>query len=132
MTPNQKLLVQSSFTQLQAVSQSVAAEFYDRLFELDPSLRPLFKNNIEEQGRKLMEMLRLVVNNLDRLDEILSTVQGSGSRHVSYGTKAHDYETVGNALLWVLRKRLGTAFTKEVEEAWVIAYNTLARLMIAA
>src|SRR5215831_15189021 len=41
-----------------------------RLFELQPSLRPLFKISLEEQSRKLLDTLRAVVESLDRFDEL--------------------------------------------------------------
>jgi len=39
------------------------------------------------------------------------------------------YALVGTALLWALAKGLGTAFTPEVEAAWLSAYGLLSDLM---
>jgi hemoglobin-like flavoprotein len=76
-----------------------------------------------------MQMLALAVNSLDRLEQLLPVVQSLGTRHVSYGVRDKDYETVGQALLWTLRKGLGEAFTPDVELAWTNVYATLASAM---
>jgi hemoglobin-like flavoprotein len=129
MTNEQIKLVQDSFRQVAPIAETAAELFYARLFELDPGLELLFKGNLNEQGRKLMQMLGLAVNSLDRLEQLLPVVRSLGTRHVSYGVRARDYETVGQALLWTLRKGLGEAFTPDVETAWSDVYATLASTM---
>lgn len=129
MTPKQKTLVQDSFTKVAPIADQAAALFYNRLFELDPDLRALFKGDMEEQGRKLMKMIGTAVNGLDRLDEIVPTVQDLGRRHVGYGVKDADYDTVGDALLWTLEQGLGDDFTVETREAWAEVYGILADTM---
>jgi hemoglobin-like flavoprotein len=125
----QKALVQTSFAQVQPIADAAAAMFYSRLFELDPTLRPLFKGDMEEQGRKLMEMLTLAVKGLDRPEALLPALTLLGRRHAGYGVKEHDYETVGEALLWTLEQGLGPSFTPEVREAWTALYGFVADTM---
>ena len=129
MTNEQIKLVQDSFRQVAPIAETAAQLFYARLFELDPDLELLFKGNLSEQGRKLMQMLALAVNSLDRLEQLLPVVRSLGTRHVSYGVREKDYDTVGQALLWTLRKGLGEAFTPDVESAWANVYVTLASAM---
>jgi hemoglobin-like flavoprotein len=126
ITADQITLVQTSFAQVTRISDQAADMFYNRLFEIDPSLRGLFRSDIKEQGRKLMQMLAVAVNGLDHLDSIIPAVQDLGRRHIVYGVKAADYQTVGAALLWTLEQGLGDAFTPEVEAAWAAAYTLLA------
>ena len=111
MTPSQKSLVQQTFAQVVPIADQAAALFYGRLFELDPSLRPLFKSDIRAQGQKLMQMIGYAVSKLDAPDELTLAVEGLGRKHVGYGVKDADYGTVGAALLWTLEKGLGAAFT---------------------
>ena len=54
MTPEQKTLVQNSFEQVLPIADVAAELFYGRLFELDPSLRHLFRGDMKAQGRALM------------------------------------------------------------------------------
>ena len=129
MTYEQIKLVQDSFRQVAPIAETAAQLFYARLFELDPDLELLFKGNLTEQGRKLMQMLALAVNSLDRMEQLLPVVRSLGTRHVSYGVRDRDYATVGQALLWTLQKGLGDAFTPEVEAAWSNVYATLASAM---
>lgn len=129
MTPQQIALVQSSWRAVAPIQGKAAELFYGKLFELDPSLRPLFKSDMAEQGRKLMSMISTVVGMLDRVGQIVPAVQELGRRHVAYGVDDHHYETVGQALLWTLATGLGAAFTEEVKGAWTAAYTTLAGVM---
>jgi hemoglobin-like flavoprotein len=132
MTPEQVLLIQASFAKVLPIADTAAALFYGRLFELDHSLRPLFQGDMREQGRKLMTMLRVVVNGLHRLDQLVPAVQELGRRHAAYGVAGEHYDTVAAALLWTLRQGLGDDWTPNVEAAWVVAYTLLADTMKAA
>ena len=129
MTPEQKALVQSSFAQVAPIKEAAADLFYGRLFELDPSLRPLFKGDIKEQGAKLMAMIATAVKGLDRLEAIIPAIQSLGRRHAGYGVTAGHYDTVAGALLWTLEKGLGPAFTDDVRAAWAACYRILADTM---
>lgn len=129
MTPEQIHLVKSSFQKVLPISETAADLFYAKLFELDPSLRPLFRGDIKEQGRKLMDMLDALVRGLDKLQTILGAVQKLGERHVAYGVQNKHYETVGTALLWTLEQGLGKDFTAETKQAWVETYNLVASAM---
>ena len=129
MTPEQKILVTQSFEQVLPIADLAASLFYSRLFELDPALRPLFRGDMREQGRKLMLMLRVAVANLNRLDVLIPAVRQLGARHEAYGVQPAHYATVGAALLWTLEQGLGPAFTPEVHAAWTAVYTTLAEIM---
>ncbi len=129
MTPEQVELVQSSWRKVVPIKDKAAELFYGKLFELDPSLRPLFKGDIVEQGRNLMAMINTVVLSLNNLTDIVPAVQDLGKRHATYGVKAAHYNTVGAALLWTLSTGLGDAFTDDVKASWTEAYIILATTM---
>ena len=130
MTPRQIALVRQSWVKVQPVADEAAKVFYDRLFELEPALRPLFRHDMLEQGRKLMAMLAVAIHALERVDS-LAGLQDLGVRHARYGVKPEHYPRVGDALLWTLEQTLGGAFTVEVKDAWGAAYARLARRMQA-
>ena len=132
MTPEQIMLVQTSWAKVAPIADQAADIFYDRLFEIAPEARPLFAEDMTKQKRALMGMLATAVNGLNKLDTILPAVQALGVRHVDYGATDEHYEVVATALLFTLRKGLGDGFTPEVEEAWTRAYTTLAGVMIEA
>jgi len=125
-------LVQNSFTRIEPIADTAAALFYTRLFELDPSLRLMFRGNMIEQGEKLMMTLKVVVRGLTRLESLVPAVQALGRRHAGYGVTDEHYETVAEALLWTLQQGLGEYFTPDVAAAWSAAYGILADVMKAA
>jgi hemoglobin-like flavoprotein len=133
VTAEQIRLVQDSWRQLhgtvQPAAPRVAGLFYSRLFALDPSVRPLFKSGLQEQGRKLMAMISMAVGALTRLDTIVPAVQDLGRRHAGYGVEDRHYTVVGAALVWTLEQELNHHFTAEVEQAWRAAYHVLATTM---
>jgi nitric oxide dioxygenase len=131
MTPNQIDLVEASFEKVAPNAEAAAAMFYARLFEIAPEVRPLFKNDLKEQGRKLMATLGLVVNGLRNLDAVVPAARSLAAKHVGYGVTAEHYKPVGAALIWTLATALGDEFTDETREAWVAAYTTLSAVMIA-
>ena len=129
MTPRQIELVKSSWQKVLPISDTAAEIFYGKLFAMEPAVKPLFKGDMKEQGRKLMAMITTAVAALDRLDQIVPAVQDLGRRHVKYGVKDAHYDTVAGALIWTLGQGLGEAFTEEVKQSWVAAYTVLATTM---
>jgi len=130
-TMTQIELVQRTFAVVAPIADDVAALFYRRLFEIDPSLQSMFKGDMAAQRRKLMVMLTAAVKGLPRLDRLVPVLQDLGRRHADYGVIDSHYETVGNALLWTLEKGLGPDFTPEVRDAWTTVYGVLATTMKA-
>jgi hemoglobin-like flavoprotein len=130
MTPEQKQLVQNTWEKVLPKSESAATLFYGRLFDLDPSTRPLFTHtNMPDQRKKLMYLIGTVVNGLNMLDQLIPAVSNLGRRHLAYGVKDEHYSSVGGALIWTLERGLGADFTPEVKEAWTTLYNLLADTM---
>ena len=130
MSPEDAELVQSSFEGVRQISEAAARMFYGRLFEIEPEVKPLFKGDMAEQGRKLMATLAVVVASLHSLPTILPAVSTLAKKHVEYGVKPKHYAAVGAALLWTLERGLGTGWTPEVAAAWTNAYGTLSNFMI--
>jgi hemoglobin-like flavoprotein len=129
LTVAQKTLVQDSFATVATIADDAAILFYEKLFELDPSLRPMFRGDMAEQRKKLMQMITAAVKGLDRLEQLVPVVQDLGRRHARYGVADAHYDTVGAALLWTLEMGLGKTFTAEVKDAWTAVYGLLATTM---
>jgi hemoglobin-like flavoprotein len=130
MTPEQQELVRESWRRFDPTPRAASVQFYERLFQLDPMTRQLFAGvDMVEQERKLMAMLAQIVHAIDRPEDLVTSVAALGRRHVHYGVKDADYESVGAALLWSLEQGLGDAFTPQVRAAWTEAYLTVATVM---
>jgi hemoglobin-like flavoprotein len=130
MTPDQVKAIQDSFAKVAPIADQAAALFYGRLFDIAPEVKPLFRGDMAEQGRKLMATLAVVVNGLGNLASILPAASALAKRHVDYGVKESHYEPVGSALLWTLERGLGDQWTPDLKAAWSSAYALLSQYMI--
>ncbi len=121
--------VQQSFAQVLPQAGVTADRFYARLFEIEPGVRGMFPQDMTLQKQKFMSMLHTAVDSLDRLDDLVPTIQALGIRHRTYGVTDDQYDLVREALLWALQKTLGEAFTPEVRAAWITVFTVLANMM---
>ena len=129
MSPEQVHLIRKSFAELSRHDHIAALVFYRRLFEIDPALRPLFTGNIEEQARKLLDMLAVLIAMLERPLGLDMELRAMGARHAGYGVKDAHYATVAEALLDMLADVLGDKFTPETKAAWVALYGAVEMAM---
>jgi hemoglobin-like flavoprotein len=131
MSPLQVHHIRRSFAELSRHEEVAALVFYRRLFEIDPALRPLFKGDIQEQSKKLLEMLAALIAMLERPLGLELELRAMGVRHAGYGVKDEHYATVGAALLDMLAVTLGSRFTTELREAWTALYGAVEATMKA-
>ena len=129
MTPNQIMLVRTTFAQILPIADTATMLFFARLFALDPSLRLVFTTEVQEEGSTLIQMMDAAVRGIDDLETLLPTVRALGRRYDGYGLRGEDYEAVAAALLGTLELGLLGAFTAEAREAWTTTYWLLADAM---
>lgn len=132
MTPRQISLIEESWDFIITNTEEAGKIFYTRLFEQSPHLRPMFKENMREQERKLVAMISFAVSKLNNLESVINDVKALGTRHKGYGVKDEHYNDVATALLWTLEQALGKKWNDEVKEAWTALYMTLAGIMSKA
>jgi hemoglobin-like flavoprotein len=130
MTERQILLVKNSWSFVIVKSEEAGQMFYDRLFEIAPELRPLFKTHPKEQAQKLMNMVTMIVSKLQKLDEIMEDIKALARRHNQYGVKTAYYRILGAALIWTLQQEMKARWNDELEEAWIEVYGLLSQAMI--
>jgi nitric oxide dioxygenase len=92
--------------------------FYGRLFELAPQVRGLFKMEIREQARKLMDTLTSLVAALDRFQELRRDLADLGRRHAGFKVEPAHYQVLVTALTWAFAQALGIEFDRETRAAW--------------
>jgi hemoglobin-like flavoprotein len=130
MTPGQKSLVQTTWAHVVPIAEIAAAMFYDRLFDIDPTTRPLFRHvDLAQQRKKLVQVIAASVAGLDKLEALVPMVEDLGRRHAGYGVKDEHYDSVGAALLWTLEQALGKAWNSETKAAWTEVYGLLSGVM---
>ncbi|MEC4802723.1 MAG: globin family protein [Jaaginema sp. PMC 1079.18] len=124
-------LLETSFGKVKPQANEFASSFYDNLFTTYPEAKPLFANtNLEEQSKKLLASLVLVVENLRKPDVLSDALKGLGARHVQYGALPEHYPLVGNSLLMTFEQFLKEDWTPETKQAWVDAYGAITELML--
>src|SRR4051812_44152584 len=130
MTPEQKKIVQNTWRLVVPVADTAAKLFYNRLFEIDPGTRVMFKQeDLPAQRTKLVQVLAAAVGGLHDLDALVPVVEQLGRRHAGYGVTAAHYDSVGQALLWTLEQGLGSGWTPAAKAAWTEVYGLLSGVM---
>ena len=125
MTPEYRRLAQQAFTTIQPFADELGLLFYSRLFELDGTLRGLFKPDLANQAHSLMTMLQLAIEGLDAPEEFMRALHNLGVRHRDYGVQPEHYATMRAALLWTFAHALGAAFTPETAAALTEVLNVI-------
>lgn len=124
-------MVQDSWNRLAPAAREMASLFYQNLFLSDAGVRDLFNGDMEQQGRKLMQMIGVAVHGLNDLDGLVPRIEDLGRRHAGFGVRESHYTTVGTALLKTLEQSLGGEFTPALRAAWTQTYWVLANTMIS-
>ena len=138
----QKRKVINSWRLVVPIAETAADLFYKRLFEIQPTYRSLFPEDMKGQKAKLVKMLSFVVKSLDwnvsqwredvdPQEDLFLVVLAMGRRHGRlYNIPEESYGPVGEALIWTLEQGLGDAFTDDIKDAWVQVYRLLSKTMI--
>jgi hemoglobin-like flavoprotein len=129
MSPEEVRLVRESWRGILPIRDTFAALFYAKLFELDPALRPLFKDDLKEQGRNFVAMVSIALRNLERPEAVLHALRELGARHARYGVRDAHYDTVATALVLSLDVSLGESLTPQARRAWEGAYELMTQPM---
>ncbi len=133
MTEDQILLVKKTWSYFRDIDPVLTGDvFFSKLFIDMPQVKHLFHTSREEQAKKLIDMLTIIVGRLDHPEELTNDIQQLAKRHTQYGVKAPHYKAVGTALLWTLQQGLGKDWNDDVKAAWESCYAILSKTMINA
>lgn len=124
-------ILQRTFAFIQPSHHDFACTFYKILFTKYPEVQPLFADvNMEQQEKKLIYSLSLIVESMGRLDSLKCILKNLGRRHLRYKVVADYYPLVGEVLFETLEIYLGSEWTPEVATNWKKAYQTIADFML--
>lgn len=132
ISTRQRQLVRETWSQILPLQAAAAALFYDRLFALDPALRPLFPAELRAQRTLLVRTVTYLVDNLGDPERLLPVLQDLGRTQLRLGLRPRDCRALGEALAWALKQGLGTGFTLEVQDAWAAAYALVVDVLTEA
>ena len=142
LTEDEKRILRESWRLVAPIMDTAGDLFYRRLFELEPTYRKLFSDDMAAQKRKLMSMLSFAVRTADwpeekwaqdvtTEDDLFLVVLALGRRHaLLYKVPEEAFPTVREALLWTLNMGLGQAFTAEARAAWTKLYALMSATML--
>ena len=152
LSDDQKQIIKDSWNSFKAKNAGADFNFgvfiFVKMFELSPDVIPLFEflkgidtndvNVLSESGQMQMHIGRVIstidtaVQNVDNLSPVAPVVVKLGARHQGYGAKAEHCSSVACGVLYALEKALGDEFTTEVNRAWSMYLQNLARFMLSA
>jgi hemoglobin-like flavoprotein len=133
MTYSEMQIVKASWKAFRAIDPVLVGDvFYTQLFHAYPQLKTMFRTPKEDQAKKLVDMLSIIVGRIDKVEELQLQLEALGNRHVRYGVKPEHYKAVGEALLWTLEQGLGADWNNDVRAAWQACYNEVSTTMLAA
>jgi len=132
LTDRKILIVKTTWSYVISQPEMTGEMFYEKLFELNPALRAMFPTDMEQQVRKLIDMITYMVSRMQNMDGIQKDIDAMAVRHAGYGVQDAHYATVGQALMWVLENRLEAHWDEEARESWTELYALWADSMIRA
>lgn len=125
----------TSFERVQKESGGTRAfglRFYERLFEKYPSVKPLFNTPAEEQHKKLVASLKVILKLASQPEQFVPYLRAMAVRHIDYGTKAEHYPAVKENLLAVLQEHLSKEgkWTEAMQQNWSAALDAVNAVMM--
>lgn len=131
LTPDDVAHVRTSFDRTWSGAKRLSDVFYEQLFEAVPEVRPMFRGDLEDQKRKFIGTLAVIVGSLENPPVLLPAAEKLARQHVDYGVTPDHYAVVGTVLLASLARCLDGEWTPDVADAWAKAYGVLSAHMIA-
>ena len=104
--------------------------FYNHLFKLHPTLRPLFRESIEERGKKLIHTITVMITKLGKLNELEESVSALSHRHLKYKVHPGYFEAFQRAFMVALEELLIKKWTPELANAWETLLQLMSQAMI--
>ncbi|XP_030308348.1 neuroglobin [Calypte anna] len=144
LSGRQRELIQESWRRVSGSPVEHGLVLFTRLFDLDPDLLPLFQYNCKQFAspqeclsapefvdhiRKVMLVIDAAVSHLENLSCLEEYLCNLGKKHQSIGVKVDSFSTVGESLLYMLERCLGTAFSPDMREAWITLYGAVVKAM---
>ncbi|XP_019407606.1 PREDICTED: neuroglobin [Crocodylus porosus] len=144
LSSTERALIRESWQKVSGNPLQHGIILFTRLFDLDPDLLPLFQYNCRQFSspqeclsspefldhiRKVMLVIDAAVTQLENLPCLEDYLCNLGKKHQAVGVKMDSFSAVGDSLLYMLEKCLGTAFSPDMREAWTRLYDAVVKAM---
>ncbi|MCG5074494.1 NO-inducible flavohemoprotein [Paraburkholderia tagetis] len=114
---------------------TITKHFYKRMFKAHPELKNIFNQTHQKSGSQPETLARAVyayAANIDNLGALGGAVSHIANKHASLNIRPEHYPIVGRHLLGAVVDVLGEAVDQPTLDAWAVAYEQLANIMIGA
>lgn len=141
MTPEQTKLLARSFSKFENRLNDFGTLIHQKLFEILPEARGLFKGDLEEQKAKMVRVFAEFVRFQSRShyfmpvtgkggEAIIPGIGALGARHeLDYGVRPEHFRYMREAVLYAIKTLLGKEYTNEIAQAWSEGFEMLAHAM---
>lgn len=130
LTDDQIELMRESFQRLQSFSEPASRRLYQRLFEIEPRLRPMFPDDLTSLRMRFMSALAIMLYHGEAPEAVYPYLRRLALVHIAHGVQPDHFRPMGQALIDTMREMLGERFPKGAETAWEEAYAFMAREMM--
>lgn len=135
LTADQMALVKATAPVFAEHGATITKHFYSRMFTAHPELKNLFNQAHQQSGSQPETLARAVyayAANIDNLGALGGAVTHIAHKHASLNIRPEHYPIVGRHLLGAVVDVLGDAVDQPTLDAWAVAYEQLANIMIGA
>lgn len=133
LTHHHKQIILATVPLLRAGGVALTTHFYNRMLEHHPELKNLFNMGNQQSGKQQTALAMAVLayaENISNPSVLMPAIDFIGHKHTSLNVQPEQYEIVGAHLIASIKELLQEAATNEVLEAWSLAYEQLAAIMI--
>ncbi|GEO23651.1 NO-inducible flavohemoprotein [Cyclobacterium qasimii] len=133
MNNSQREIITATVPILREHGVALTTHFYKRMFSHHPDLKNIFNMGNQKTGKQQQALAMAVLAYAEHIANpgvLLPELHRIGHKHVSLEIRPEHYPIVGNHLIASIKEVLGEAASLEILEAWEIAYNQLADLMM--
>ena len=133
LTQDQITIVKSTVPLLESAGPAITQHFYQRMFSHNPELKDIFNMSHQQSGGQPLALFNAIAayaKYIDNLPALTSAVERIAHKHTTFDIQPEQYDIVGHHLIQTLKELAPDAFTAEVEDAWVAAYQQLADIFI--
>ena len=122
--------LEQSFNLIAPRGPELVDHFYAHLFSKNPAVRSMFPQDMNDQKKKLLASLVLVIQNIRKPEALRQPLLDMGSRHAGYGTEPEHYPIVRDTLIGVMSDMAGDKWNNQLTEDWTAALNFVAGVMV--
>ena len=125
-------LLRESFALVADDSDRVVSHFYALVFTEYPALRDMFPPMMDAHRDRMFQALVRIVHQAEHCDGLAAYLRQLGREHRKFGARPEHYDMVWRCLVSALKRYAGTAWTPDMDAAWLAAYRLIAGKMIEA